>query len=92
MLHKHIHSLRKSALFSSNICMQVVGFDDPVKVSKRVHFQAVEQRPPRAAACDVVRPLLPLDAPVRCAKAAHVAGIEFEAHIPMAAEAMTQML
>ena len=71
--------------------MQVLGFDDPIKISKRVLFESTEARPPRAARSQIVRPILNADAPLRCAEAAHIGGIEFEAHIPLSQSALVRL-
>ena len=71
--------------------MQVLGFDDPIKISKRVQYESVEMREPRASRAAIMRPILDDDAPAKCSTAAQAGGIEFEAHIPLSQAALAQL-
>jgi hypothetical protein len=71
--------------------VQVLGFDDPIKISKRVHFESVSTRPARQSEATVMRPILRPSLPESCADAAQIGGIEFEAHIPLSQAALAQM-
>jgi hypothetical protein len=72
-------------------CLQVVGFDDPIKISKRVQYERVNSRAARASRADIKRPILDSELQPLCSSAAQAGGIEFEAHIPLSQAAHVQL-
>jgi len=71
--------------------MQVLGFDDPIKISKRVQYECVDTREARTARAAIMRPILDDNVPSKCSTAAQAGGIEFEAHIPLSQAALAQL-
>jgi hypothetical protein len=70
--------------------VQVLGFDDPIKISKSVQYESLSCRKARASRAEVMRPILDAESPARCSTAAQAGGIEFEAHIPLSQAAHVQ--
>lgn len=68
----------------------MLGFDDPIKISKRLHYESTKTRPVRANQAAVVRPVLRATTPAACAAAAHIGGTSFEAHIPLSQAALAK--
>jgi hypothetical protein len=69
------------------ICfVQVLGFTDAIKISKRVYVQAL---PSDTETVDLVDDSALLDSTLDLVQAAREGGIHFEAHIPLSKDAMT---
>jgi hypothetical protein len=62
--------------------VQVVGFSELIKISKRVHINATDKKP------NVPEVSEPMQVPLDVVQAAREGGIHFEAHIPLSKEVL----